>query len=48
LTERANHVISHFGIFVNQRGDGVEGIEQEMRLKLHFQSLEIGLSQARF
>ena len=42
-----DHLVGGLGLGVHQLRDGVEGVEQEMRLQLHLEHLEMGLGQAR-
>ena len=40
MAQVADHALGRFGPLVDQLGDGVERVEQEVRLELHAQHLE--------
>src|SRR5271157_5321368 len=42
------HVLGGEAIVARQRGDGIQGVEQEVRLKLDLQYLKLGVRELRF
>src|ERR1700733_11953710 len=47
-TEVEKHLLGRSGIFLNQRPDGMKGVEQEMRMQLHLEDLQLRLRQVLF
>ena len=45
FAEADDHAVGRVGILVDERGDGVERIEQEVRIDLHAQGLQAGLDE---
>src|SRR5262249_1879773 len=41
------HTVGGLRVLVNQRGDGVQGVEEKMRMELHRQRLELSLRKLR-
>src|SRR4051794_17986990 len=46
-SQPGDHLVGGFRIGVHQLGDGVQGVEEEMRLQLHFEHLQVGPDQPR-
>lgn len=46
FTEVSEHVVCGVGVGVNEGGDGVERVEEEMRIELHLECGEPGLREA--
>ena len=48
LTEAADHPLGRGGILVNELRDGVQGVEEEVRMELHPQQLKARLGEPCF
>ena len=47
IAQTGDHVLGAFGIFQDERGDAVQGVEEEVRVELHLQRLHLGLGELR-
>ena len=48
LGQLRHHLVGGLRVAMDQRRDRMQGVEQEMRMQLHPQDLELGLRQLRF
>ena len=48
FAEAGDHPIGQIEVFLHEGRDGVERIEQEVRVELHFEHLQLRLSQPGF
>src|SRR5262249_2751284 len=47
VAELGQHAVGQLDVLVDELGDGVEGVEQEVRVQLHLEDLQLGLGQLR-
>ena len=47
VAEPRDHLVGRVRVGVDERGDGVQGVEEEVRVELHLQSLQLRLRGAQ-
>jgi hypothetical protein len=48
LTQRSQHLVGALRVGMHERGNCIEGVEEKMRLKLHFERFHARFRKARF